>query len=242
MSPSAVGFDLGDTLFEYAGVPLNWEREYPAVLTAVAAACGVAPTPDRLRSGASVLLRYNTRRIPRPEDREYPAERFFGDLLAEWTVSSEHLLIAIKTFFGHFRRTLRSFADAAAVLSELTRLGIPVGVLTDVPYGMPMTFVAADISDAGLSIPVERVLTSTTVGYRKPHPAGFLALSHLLGVSCDRLTFVGNERKDVVGGNAAGCETVLLWRSPDEPPSWGQAFTIRSLGELFQHRSFRREM
>jgi hypothetical protein len=26
----AVGFDLGETLLEYEGVPLDWRREYPA--------------------------------------------------------------------------------------------------------------------------------------------------------------------------------------------------------------------
>jgi hypothetical protein len=40
--PAAVGFDLGDTLCEYAGVPLSWEREYPAALASVAEAWGVS--------------------------------------------------------------------------------------------------------------------------------------------------------------------------------------------------------
>jgi hypothetical protein len=38
---AAVGFDLGDTLCEYAGVPLNWERQYAAALAAVADGCGL---------------------------------------------------------------------------------------------------------------------------------------------------------------------------------------------------------
>ena len=29
-----------------------------------------------------------------------------------------------------------------------------------------------------------------------------------------------------------GCQTVLLWRSDDAPPSWGQTFVVRSLDEL----------
>jgi hypothetical protein len=48
---------------------------------------------------------------------------------------------------------------------------------------------------------------------------------------------------DMVGGNAAGCQTALLWRENDPPPSWGQALVIRSLHELSElcHHAGRRE-
>jgi putative hydrolase of the HAD superfamily len=232
--PSAIGFDLGDTLYEYAGVPLNWEREYPAALAAVARVGGHDLTPERLQSGTSVLLRYNTRRTPRRGDREYAAEQIFRELLAAWGSSLEFLTPSIAAFFDHFRQTLRAFPESAVVLATLHELGVPTGLLTDVPYGMPQNLLLADLSQAGLSIPDDRLLTSTMVGYRKPQPAGFRALARALGVSCDRLMYVGNERKDVDGGNAAGCQTVLLWRSDDEAPVWGQTFTIRSLEELFR--------
>jgi len=229
-----VGFDLGDTLCEYAGVPLNWEREYSAALAAVAGACGRELTSERLRSGTGVLLRYNTRRTPRPDDREFSAEHIFRELLESWGVPLEFLDGSIAAFFRHFRQSLRAFPESADVLAKLRRFGIPTGVLTDVPYGMPRRLVLADLLEAGLPIPDERIITSTVVGHRKPHPAGFLALARDLGVPCDQLMYVGNERKDVDGGNAAGCQTVLLWRALDEAPAWSQAFTIRSLEELFR--------
>jgi putative hydrolase of the HAD superfamily len=184
----AVGFDLGDTLCEYAGVPLDWARDYPAALTAVARSCGIEPTPERLRAGAEVLLRYNTRRTPRPGEQEFPAERVFGELLAEWTASLESLPAAVDAFFGHFRRSLRPFPESAPVLAALRRLGVPAGILTDVPYGMPRHLVAADVAEAQLAIPDDLVLASTTVGHRKPNPAGFRALASRLGASCDRMT------------------------------------------------------
>jgi putative hydrolase of the HAD superfamily len=232
--PSAIGFDLGDTLYEYAGVPLSWEREYPAALAAVAKACGDDLTPARLQSGTEILLRYNTRRTPRRDDREYAAEQIFRELLAAWGSSLEFLTAGIAAFFDHFRQTLRAFPESAVVLARLNELGLPFGFLTDVPYGMPQNLLLADLSQTGLSISEDRLLTSTMVGYRKPQPAGFSALARALGVSCDQLMYVGNERKDIDGGNAAGCQTVLLWRSPDDAPAWGQTFTIRSLEQLFQ--------
>jgi putative hydrolase of the HAD superfamily len=230
--PSAVGFDLGDTLYEYAGVPLDWEREYPAALASVAAQSGLPLTSERLESGTRALLRYNTRRTPRPDEREFAADHIFRELLVEWGAPQDALVGCIAAFFEHFRQTLRAFPESVAVLAELQARGVPTGFLTDVPYGMPRELVLADFADTGLPILDERLITSTTVGHRKPHPAGFRTLARALGVSCERLLYVGNERKDVEGGNAAGCQTVLLWRSAGESPDWGQAFTVRSLEQI----------
>jgi FMN phosphatase YigB (HAD superfamily) len=236
MAPMAMGFDLGDTLCEYAGVPLNWEREYAPALALVADACTAEATPERIQSGRELLLRYNTRVTPRPEEREYTAEHIFGELLTEWNLPRECLVDAIAAFFRHFRQTLRAFPESVSVLNRLHELGLRTGVLTDVPDGMPQALVVADLSQARLPIPDERLLTSTAVGHRKPHPEGFRALADRLGVSCSDLPYIGNERKDVDGSNAAGCRTVLLWRSTGEPPVWGQEVTIRSLEELLELR------
>jgi putative hydrolase of the HAD superfamily len=234
MESLAIGFDLGDTLYEYVGVPLNWELEYPAALSAVARVCGLNVTPEMVRSGTCVLLQYNTRRTPRPDEREYSADQVFRELLAEWGSPLGFVEGSIAAFFDHFRQTVQAFPESAVILAQLHRLGVPTGFLTDVPYGMPRTLVLADLSQARLSISDERLLTSTMIGHRKPHPSGYLALADALGVSCDHLVYVGNERKDVEGGNSAGCQTVLLWRSPGEAPSWGQTFTIRSLEQVLQ--------
>lgn len=80
----AVGFDLGDTLCEYAGIPLNWDREYPAALAAVAESCRCELTPEMSRSGIELLLQYNTRVTPRAEEREFTAEHIFAELVSKW--------------------------------------------------------------------------------------------------------------------------------------------------------------
>jgi putative hydrolase of the HAD superfamily len=227
-----VGFDLGDTLCEYAGVPLSWEREYPAALASVAEACRRELTPELRQEGIRVLSRYNTRLTPREDEREYGADLIFGELLSRWGVAADCLADAITAFFRHFRQTLRAFPESADVLNRLDALGVPTGVLTDVPYGMPRGLVASDLSQTALAVADSRLVTSTVVGRRKPHPAGFSALALALDVSCAEMIYVGNERKDVDGGNAAGCRTVLLWRAEREVPRWGQASTIHSLEGL----------
>src|SRR6478736_8216506 len=95
----AAGFDLGDTLCEYAGVPLSWEPHYAAALAAVADGCGIELSEARLRSGEQLLTRYNTRRVARPDDREYTAEHIFHELLDEWGESPRMLARCISIFF-----------------------------------------------------------------------------------------------------------------------------------------------
>jgi FMN phosphatase YigB (HAD superfamily) len=187
-----------------------------------------------------VLLRYNTRVNARPEQGEYTAEHIFQELLLGWGLSQDLLASAVAAFFGHFSSTVQAFPESAGVIAHLRELGVPVAVLTDVPYGMPTELVKADVSQAGLPIPEELLVTSAMVGHRKPHPAGFSSLAQRLGVACSDLLYVGNERKDIEGGNAAGCRTALIWRSLDPPPAWGQQMTLRSLDELRQLRYRRR--
>jgi putative hydrolase of the HAD superfamily len=228
----AVGFDLGDTLCEYAGVPLNWESEYPAALASLARQCGLELTDEALGAGARVLSKYNTRRTPREDLREFTAQHVFGELLAAWDAPARHVDASIAAFFGHFRQNLRAFPESAHVLRQLDAHGIGVGILTDVPYGMPRSFVSAELELTDLPIADARVITSVDVGRRKPHTEGFAALAAVLGVPCNRMTYVGNERKDIAGGTAAGCRTVLVWRSIHEAPDWGQTWTVRTLDEL----------
>jgi hypothetical protein len=56
-------------------------------------------------------------------------------------------------------------------------------------------------------------------------PRGSEPLALALEVSCLEMIYVGNERKDVDGGKAAGCRTVLVWRAGGDVPAWGQAST-----------------
>lgn len=46
------------------------------------------------------------------------------------------------------------------------------------------------------------------------------------------VVFVGIERKDVEGANAAGTRSILLWREATTVLEWGQILTVRSLSEL----------
>lgn len=60
---------------------------------------------------------------------------------------------------------------------------------------------------------------------------GYLMLADEFNCRPDESVYVGNERKDIDGGNAAGLRTVLVNRENDTK-SWGQDLTVSDLTEF----------
>ena len=231
---SAVGFDLGDTLLDYAGLPLSWQREYPRALAAAAESCGATPAAGALARAGDVLARYNTRLVPRA--REITDAELFGDVFGVLGIGdfpdSAAFDAAVDVFFSVFRGRAVAAHDGASTIKTLEDSGIRGGVLTDVAYAMPRRLVLEDLAVAGLTRLGALTLTSAQVGWRKPRPEGFRCLADLLGVSVDGMLYVGNEKKDVTGAVGAGASAALLWASDESVPQWGQCYTLGGLGEL----------
>lgn len=249
----AVGFDLGETLTHYAGVPLNWQCLYGQALARVwevSAGAGASTNPTALSESdlaraEAVLARYNTRVNPRTT--EVTAGRIFGEVLACWrtgdagragafpNASPDTAVRAEDAFFGFFQQSYAVYEDSISVLQLLQSLKLKTGVLTDVPYGMGRRFVDRDLTPIAAWVDV--ALTSVDVGHRKPAPDGFRSLASTLGVSPSRMLFVGNEARDIQGANAAGMRSVLLVRDGNaggKVPEFGQHTTVFSLHEVCQ--------
>jgi len=226
----AVAFDLGDTLVEYEGVPLNWEAHYSEALGNLAAFLGVAVNADQLDRAGTVLRRCNTRLHPRVEEIAFAT--ILRDIGHSFGVEGEHDEVSGATaFFRIFRQRLRCFADTQPALRRLRQHGLQIGVFTDVPYGMPSALVHEDLREAGLARAFDVVLTSRDVGFRKPAVATLAALARKLGCAPFELIHVGNERKDIEVARAFGCSAVLLDRR-GHGTNWGQDRTVAALDEL----------
>ena len=116
-------------------------------------------------------------------------------------------------------------------LHDLTRHGVRVGVLTDVPYGRPRGFVERDL--APIAEYLDATFMSVEVGCRKPHPSGYLMLAEWLGVEPFDMAHIGNEEQGIVGANEAGMFSVLIDRT-GERSDFGQRRTTASLQELVE--------
>lgn len=226
----AVGFDLGETLLTYADAPLDWSSLYRSALVRVGTALEIPLSDTQLTASEKVLASYNTRLAPRIQ--EVDAQQIFSQMMASWPVNA---LIerrrAIEVFFGFFQQSLRAYEDTLPTLQMLRSRGIAVGVLTDVPYGMPREFVQRDLDVTLVGPMIDIVLTSVDVGFRKPSPEGLHRLALALGVSATEMIYVGNEPKDITAANAAGIRSVLIDRQKSGA-ALGQRFTINSLNAI----------
>lgn len=228
MKVDAVGFDLGNTLVGYGDMPLSWSSRYAEALAGMAAACGHDLTEDEAQAAAAALQTYNTRTHPRA--REVTSAEVFTQVLGGCGISlAQHQQTAISAFFAFFQRGAAPCANALETLLDLRQAGLKVGVLTDVPYGMPRYLVERD---AGALLPyLDSLVTSVEAGWRKPEPTGYLLLAENLGTNPTRMVFVGDEQKDVAGAKRVGMLSVLIDRNSADP-CWGQDVSIADLSEL----------
>lgn len=225
-----LGFDLGETLMFYRDTPLNWSALYSKALRAVASVCGHLLTREQLASAETILAGYNTRITPRTNEIE--AETILSGILQAWGVdAAKYSGLAVDAFFNFFQQNVSSYPETIEVLALLRKRGIPTGVLTDVPYGMPRQFVERDLERAGISGFFDVLLTSVEIGVRKPQPDGYVALATKLGIFPHEMMYVGNEPKDVIGACEAGSLAVFLDRA-DVGGTHGQHFTIVTLSSI----------
>lgn len=224
----AIGFDLGETLIYNKGIPLSWQGLYRQALSAVSVCCGCDPGEPGFIAAESILARYNTRLNPRTV--ELCSEIIFGEVLEAWDLSpAQHLDEAVEAFFSFFRRDVGVYDEVIPLLALLRNLNIPIGILTDVPYGMPRRFVESDV--APFIEYVDVLLTSVDAGFRKPDPTGYLELARKLGVKPQEMAYIGNEPKDIEVAKTAGSVAVFLDRDTTSA-SYGEDLRISSLGEL----------
>lgn len=227
---SAIGFDLGDTLIEYNNVPLSWSSLYKEALIGVLDRIKVNSNQKNIDIGKDILTKYNTRLNPR--EVEVDSQIIFEEILENWGISKdERIDVVIKTFFSYFQRKVIVFEDTIKVLESLKKLGIKIGILTDVPYGMTREFVENDICE--FSDYVDCLLTSVEVGYRKPNIKGYNLLANKLRTPVENMMYIGNEKKDIIGANDTVITSVLIDRNKSRM-KFGQDYTIETLSEILK--------
>lgn len=225
---TAVGLDLGNTLMVYDGVPLNWQQHYAAALGTVLAGLG-RDADKSLPEACARLAKYNTRLYPR--ETECDALTIFTDVLEPFGISGgDEVNTAVDAFFGYFRQTYGIYPDVMPLLQRLQAAGIPAGILTDVPYGMPERWVERDVGPFRPYVKI--VLSSVDAGFRKPNTGGFRALANALGANPQQMAYIGDEEKDIIGAKAAGMMAILIDRK-GTLPAFGEDLRLASLDEVF---------
>jgi N-acetyl-D-muramate 6-phosphate phosphatase len=123
------------------------------------------------------------------------------------------------------------FAGALDFLAELDRAGVPWGIVTNKPASLTGPLLRAQ----GLAARAACVVSGDTLAQRKPHPAPLLHAAGALRLAPAECLYVGDARRDIEAGRAAGMRTLIAsygYLEPGEDTSgWGADGELGSLAE-----------
>ena len=129
-------------------------------------------------------------------------------------------------------RETKVFDEMVPVLAWLDREGLPWGIVTNKATRFAVPLVAS----LGLAQRVSALVCGDTVAHSKPHPAPLLEAARRLALAPEGCAYVGDDRRDVDAGRAAGMLTVVAaWGylgAGDAPDAWGADHLIARPDEL----------
>lgn len=135
-------------------------------------------------------------------------------------------------YAGSLWSQTRPFAGIEALLTNLLESGLALGIVTN----KASRFADPVIGHAGWAAHFGCLVTGDRVTHPKPHPEPVLAACKALGVAPAQTLFVGDDRRDIEAGQAAGTRTaVATWGYIDpaeDPARWGADLLAASPREL----------
>lgn len=180
----AIVFDLGGTLMEYAGMPLNWSDYYICGFEKVNEILRLNLSESELQESANKLKSYN----PRISKREYEIkpEIIFNDIISNWEKRPDTNKV-IEIFFKGLSLKADIYEYSIGLLEKCRNLGFKTACLTDLPNGMPQI-----------------------CGMRKPNKGGICYIADAFEIQEAEILFVGDEEKDFLTALNAGCDFAYI--------------------------------
>lgn len=212
MNAAAILMDLDGTLVDTA-------PDLVGVLNALLADRGLAPVPyavarNEVSNGAMGLLRLGF-----PE-RDGAAE--FEPLRLEF----------LKVYSRSVSRNSFLFSGVNSVFEQIHDNGVPWGIVTNKPHALTAPLLEA----LDLPWPPACVVSGDRLPQPKPHPAPLRLCAREMGVAAEHCVYVGDARRDIDAGRAAGMATIAAGygyiRPGDDPHAWGATAVIRRPAEL----------
>jgi phosphoglycolate phosphatase len=126
----------------------------------------------------------------------------------------------------------RPFPGIESLLGRLAERGIPWGIVTN----KPDPYTRALLRDLPLLPAPATVICPDHVTHTKPHPEPVLLACQQMNLPPEQVIFIGDHRRDVESGRAAGTTTVAAAygyiEDHDPPDSWGAHHLIHAVEEL----------
>lgn len=128
----------------------------------------------------------------------------------------------------------RPYDGVPSLLNWLTQARIPWGVVTNKPAMLTEPLLAMLPLFAGCSVTV----SADTLAYKKPHPAPLLYAAEQLSVVPEHCVYIGDHKRDIEAGHAAGMITVAAkWgyiSAGEDPTHWQAHYHLSSATALEQ--------
>jgi len=211
-APRAILFDLDGTLADTApdlAAAVNWLRTER----------GLPPTPySVLRPTASA----GARGMIGAAFGLAPGDEGYEELRLQWFDRYQETMAVHSSLFG----------GVAELLLGIEQAGMAWGIVTN----KPARFTDPLIPQIGLSH-AGCVVSGDTTPHAKPHPAPLLEGARRLGVDPTHCWYVGDDKRDVEAGVAAGMVTVACnwgYCGAIEPSTWGADYLLDTPTDLLQ--------
>lgn len=202
----------------------------------------LADTAPDLGDAANVLLREEGRAAkPLEFLRPYTSQGVRGLLKAAFDIDSSHPTYAPRSqrfldlYAARLCQATRLFDGIPELLDALEAHELGWGIVTN----KRMRFTDPLVERLGLTPRTTCVVSGDTTAEAKPSPLPILHACQLLDCHPQRTWYVGDDRRDIVAGKAAGCFTVAVSYGylGDSGPvhTWGADLIIDHPAELTRH-------
>jgi len=199
-------FDLGGTLMEYVGMPLNWSEYYPEAFRHVNEINNLNLSEQDISKAVEILKSYNPRITKR--EIEIDPEDMFKEILKAWNTNSQSIKKIIQDFFDGLNLKPVIFDYTKNLINFCKAHGCKVACLTDLASGMPDYIFREDIAE--IVNDFDLYVSSKTCGYRKPNKAGIEYIANEFRVDTKEILLVGDEEKDKNTANNANCDFIFI--------------------------------
>lgn len=126
----------------------------------------------------------------------------------------------LERYQANICRHSRLFPGMEQVLGHLQQQKIPWGIITNKPAFLTQPLCLA----MGLVAQAACILSGDSLPWCKPHPAPILHACQTAGTAPAKSLYIGDARRDIEAGRAAGCPTLIAsygYIGPeDKPTDW----------------------
>lgn len=149
--------------------------------------------------------------------------------------SAETIAALLPRFLAIYGKDLaartRPFAGIESLLEALDRAGTPWGIVTNKISALTLPL----LGRLGLAPRAAAIVAGDTLALKKPDPAPVLHACTLAGIAPRRSLFIGDDRRDVEAGRAAGLFTVAAawgYLGGEDPAAWAADALVATPQEL----------